>query len=137
MRPNFVLAMITAAALSGCATIVKSDRQTVILSGGDENGTTTINIPDGKHELADGNGQILVSRSKQDIPISVTCNGVTKKGVIPTRFDWGWAGLGNAVFGGIPGWIIDGVGDKAYDPKSPFNVDSLCEKRAPAALARP
>jgi hypothetical protein len=50
--------------------------------------------------------------------------------VIPIKFDMGWGGLGNLVFGGLIGWFIDGVGDKAYDAQTPFNVGPDCEKEA-------
>lgn len=120
-------------ATSGCATIVKSERQSVILTGGQENGPTKVRLPDGNYDLSDGRGTILVTRSKEDIPIEVTCNGVTKKGVLPTHFDWAWGGAGNLVFGGIPGWIIDPLNSKGYNVRTPYSVHELCaENRMPA-----
>lgn len=131
---KFITLALSILMLSGCATIVKSERQTVRLTGGLEQGETKIRLPDGVSTLTDGSGAVIVTRSKEDIPIEVTCNGVTQKGVLPTHYDWGWAGLGNFVFGGIPGWVIDGVGNKGYDAKSPYSVHELCSSpRQPAA----
>lgn len=122
----------------GCAHIVKNERQTVVLNGGADSGMTTVNTPDGKFEFSGGTGTVMMTRTKSDIPIDVTCNGVTKKGVIKTSFDVAWGGFGNIIFGGVIGWIVDGTGNKGYDIKSPYNVNDLCEQpRIPAAQASP
>lgn len=118
---------------AGCATIVKSDRQTVQFTGGPEEQTAKIKLPDGTHELVGGSTTALVSRSKSDIPIEVTCNGQTRKGVIKTSFDPLAGVAGNIVFGGLIGLAIDIYGDKAYDVKSPYNIDQLCETRSTAS----
>ena len=123
-----------ALSLSSCATIVKSDRQSVTLTGVPEATTAKVNLPDGSFEVRGGSSTILVTRSKDDIPIEVTCNGVVQKGLLPTHYDVGWAGLGNLVFGGIPGWIIDGVNPKGYNPQTPFSIQSMCADK-PAELS--
>lgn len=111
---------------SGCATIVKSDRTPVRFSGGSSNGETRLNLPDGQYNLMNGQTTVLVSRSRQDIPFSVTCNNETREGVIPTRFD-ALAGVGgNIIFGGIIGLGIDSFGNKTYDPPESFNLSPYC-----------
>lgn len=127
MRSLLILASVFG--LAGCATIVKSDRQSVQFTGGLENGQTKVRLPDGNFDLTNGSGLIVVTRSKDDIPIEVTCNGVAKKGVLPTRYDIGWAGAGNLIFGGIPGWIIDAINPKGYNVVSPYSVHDLCEDK--------
>ncbi len=117
----------------GCAHIVKPERQTVVFNGGASQGTTIVNAPDGKFEFTGGQGTAMMTRTKADVPIEVTCNGVTRKGVIPTQFDMFLGGLGNIIFGGIIGWIIDGSGNKGYDIKSPYNLNQLCETPQPPA----
>jgi hypothetical protein len=116
--------------LCACATIIKNPKQTVVLNGGLEDGSTKVSTPEGNFTLNGGATTIMLTRTSNDIPIEVTCNGSTQKTVLPTHFDWGWAGLGNIVFGGIPGWIVDGVGDKGYDIQKSFNVGPLCSTKS-------
>lgn len=113
---------------AGCATIVKSERQSVQFVGGPDGGGAKINLPDGSYEMTGPQNTFIVTRSREDIPISVTCNGKIKMGTVKTRFDIFLGGLGNLIFGGIIGWIIDGSGNKAYDPVSPYNISSLCDQ---------
>lgn len=111
---------------SGCASIVKSEKMPVTFSGGLSNGETQINTPDGKFSTMNGHTTILVSRSKQDIPISVTCNSETRDGIIHTSFDTVAGVFGNVIFGGLIGLGIDSFGNKAYDPPSNYNLSPLC-----------
>lgn len=127
--------VIVAMSFAGCATIVKSERQTIHFVGGAESGETKIRTPDGTHTIIDGSGAVVLSRSKADIPIDVTCNGVTQKGVIPTRYDVLMSGGGNLIFGGIIGWIIDATNDKAFDAKSPMNISNMCSPKERAIAA--
>lgn len=114
---------------AGCATIVKSDKMPVQFSGGLSDGTTRINLPDGQFLAPDGKTTILVTRSKEDIPVSVTCNNITREGIIRTSYD-PLAGIaGNLVFGGLIGIGIDAVGNKAYDPPQRFNIAPLCNEK--------
>lgn len=114
--------------LQGCATIVKSPNQSIQLTGGLEDSSTKVSTPTGNFTLNGGATTILMPRTKADIPIEVTCHGQTQKTVVPTRFDIAWGGLGNLVFGGIIGWFLDAVGDKAWDAQTPFNVAPYCAK---------
>jgi len=122
-----VLMTMGVALLSSCATIVKSDKTPVRFVGGLPSGDTFINLPDGQYTLKNGQTTVLVSRSKADIPISVTCNNETREGTLHTKYD-ALAGIfGNILFGGIIGMGIDSVNDKTYDPPSTFNLNPLCE----------
>lgn len=122
--------------LMGCATIINSERASVTFTGPPEV-TAKVQTPDGVFDVK-GNSASLITRSRRDVPIEVTCNGVTQKGLIPTSFDWGWGGAGNLFFGGVPGWTIDAVGNKAYSPVSHYDVTSLCkQEREPASQKAP
>jgi hypothetical protein len=100
---------------SSCAIIVKSNRQQVFFRGGPDNGVTKVNSPDGTFEVENGQGTYLMTRSKSDIPIKVTCpNGKSKSGIIETRFDWLAGGLGNWWTYFI-GSVFDATNDKGYD----------------------
>lgn len=123
-----ILSVILVLTSVSCASIVKNSRQTITLNGGLEDGTTKVSTPEGVYTLAGGSTSVMLTRTKADIPIEITCNGETQKTVLRTKFDWGWAGLGNVVFGGIPGWVVDGVGDKGYDIQSNFNVAPFCRQ---------
>lgn len=111
---------------AGCATIVKSDRTPVNFTGGLADGETQISIPDGQYSIRNGQTTLLVSRSKSDIPISVTCNHETRNGIIKTSYDPLAGVAGNIIFGGIIGITIDAFGNKAYDPPAIYNLNSLC-----------
>lgn len=112
--------------LSGCASIVKSDRTPVRFIGGLKTGDTQVNLPDGQYNLKNGQTTVLVSRSKNDIPISVTCNSETRDGIMVTKYDAVAGILGNIVFGGIIGMGIDSFNDKTYDPPETYNLSPLC-----------
>ncbi|UXR66203.1 hypothetical protein EZJ49_08065 [Bdellovibrio bacteriovorus] len=112
--------------MCGCASIVKSEKTPVRFIGGLKSGDTQVNLPDGQYSLKNGQTTVLVSRSKTDIPISVTCNNETRDGVIQTKYDAVAGILGNIVFGGIIGMGIDSFNNKTYDPPATFNLSPLC-----------
>ena len=126
VRTIFIFA--ASCSVASCATIVQSPAQTVELTGGLADSSTEVTTPVGTFQLNGGSAAASLNRQKEDIPIEVTCNGVTQKAMIPTHFNVGWGFFGNILFGGIPGWIIDAVGDKAYDPQTPFDVAPFCAK---------
>lgn len=118
--------MLIAVFSNGCATIMKAERTPVRFTGGASAGETKLNLPDGQYNLSNGQTTVLVTRSKADIPFSVTCNSQTREGVIRTSYD-ALAGIaGNIVFGGIIGIGIDAVGNKTYDPPENFNLAPYC-----------
>lgn len=128
-----ILAMIQI----GCATIVKPERQHVDFVGGPEGGTTQITTPDGTTSFNGNYGKILITRSRQDIPLTVTCKDGPKSGLLSSQFDVLMGGFGNLVFGGIPGWIIDGTGNKAYDIPSPIDISQFCESNGKITYKKP
>ncbi len=130
--------MIALTLLSGCATIVKDHTQSILLTGGQKDSSTKVSTPTGSFTLTDGSTTVMLPRSKDDIPIEVTCNGTTKKTVIPTEFDVLLGGFGNIIFGGIIGILVDSSGSQAYDAKTPFDVSELCAtpKIEPAQQAK-
>jgi hypothetical protein len=120
--------------LSACASIVKSEKIPVRFMGGLSDGETQLDLPDGQYKLKNGQTTVLVSRSKEDIPITVTCNQETRQGIIQTKYDALAGVFGNIIFGGIIGMTIDAYSNKAYDPPSSYNLNSLCAMPAtPAA----
>ena len=123
---KFVVLVLSVSFLSGCATIVKSERIPVKFVGGLQSGDTQISLPDGQYLVKGGQTTALVTRSKEDIPITVTCNEETRHGVIITKYDALAGVFGNILFGGIIGIGIDAYNDKTYDPPGVFNVSSLC-----------
>lgn len=122
--------LVIAFCLSGCATIVKNEKIPMKFVGGLQKGETQISIPDGQYQVFNGQTTVLVSRSKEDIPISVTCNNETREGVIKTSYDATAGILGNIVFGGIIGMGIDAYNNKTYDPPQIYNIAPLCLKEA-------
>lgn len=130
MRTTLMMAVVISGFMSGgCATIMKSEKTPVQFSGGLSDGSTQINLPDGQFNAAGGSTTILVTRSREDIPITVTCNNVTRSGVLKTSYDPLAGIVGNIVFGGIIGIGIDAVGNKTYDPPRSFNLAPLCSDR--------
>lgn len=121
-----VLVILSFVSLGACATLVKSEKIPVHFVGGLQEGDTQINLPDGQFTVKNGQTTVLVSRSKEDIPVSVTCNKETREGVIQTKYDAVAGILGNVVFGGIIGMGIDAYNDKTYDPPGTFNLSPLC-----------
>nr|AGU11995.1 hypothetical protein [uncultured organism] len=119
----------------GCATIVKSEKMPVRFTGGLGQGETKLSMPDGQYTISNGQTTVLVTRSREDIPISVTCNNETREGVLKTRYDAFAGVLGNIVFGGPIGIGIDAFGNKTYDPPSNYNLAPLCFEGKPAAVA--
>lgn len=120
------LVILSFVSLGACATLVKSEKIPVHFVGGLKNGDTQINLPDGQFTLKNGQTTVLVSRSKTDIPVTVTCNQETRDGVIETKYDAVAGILGNVVFGGLIGMGIDAYNDKTYDPPDTFNLSPLC-----------
>lgn len=126
MTTQFVIIIAAFIMTSGCATIVKSEKIPVRFVGGLPTGDTQVNLPDGQYTLKNGQTTVLVSRSKTDIPITVTCNNETRDGIIQTKFDAVAGVLGNIVFGGLIGIAIDSANNKTYDPPETFNLSPLC-----------
>ncbi|WII72663.1 hypothetical protein QJS83_02115 [Bdellovibrio sp. 22V] len=125
-----LMLLVSAFYLSACATIVKSEKIPVKFVGGLMHGETQLSLPDGQYNLRNGQTTILVTRSKEDIPISVTCNAETRDGVIQTKYDATAGILGNIVFGGLIGMGIDAYNDKTYDPPEVYNISPLCMKKS-------
>ncbi len=113
---------------ASCATIVKSERTMVTFSGGLEDDITKIDIPDGQYTTKNGSTTVLVSRSKQDIPITVTCNDQSMSGIIKTSYDPLAGFLGSIFLGGLIGIGIDAIGNKTYDPPASYNISPLCAR---------
>ena len=105
--------------LSSCAMIVKDSRQQVFFKGGVENGVTKVSTPDGTFEIENGAGAYLMTRSKPNIPLKITCpDGSKKNAQAETRFDWIAGGLGN-IWNYFIGSIFDAMSDKSY------NIDDI------------
>lgn len=120
----------------GCATILKSDRQLVDFTGGHPQ-DTKIQVPDGSFELKNGEGSFMISRSKNNIPIQISCAGQKNETAIVTHFDPLAGVFGNLIFGGIIGLAIDASGNKAYDPPRKFDLKPFCgaqDNAAPIAV---
>lgn len=110
---------------TGCSTIVKSGRQQVNFRGGPDNGVTKVQTPDGTFDIENGTGAYLMTRSKSDIPIKVTCpDGSKKSDIVETKFDWLSGGLGNLGFYFV-GFVVDALSDKAYNIKD-ISLASYC-----------
>ena len=111
---------------AGCASIVKSKYEIVRFHGGSPK--TTIESPFGPFKL-NRQGALYLPRSRDDYPITVICNGIPHTKVLTTSPNIFFI-LGNLVFGGIPGWIVDGFGDKGYDYDQPINLTGYCSGNA-------
>lgn len=133
MRTIYLASLIGISSLvSGCATIVHSDKQAVTLTAPDEEKDVKIKTPDGVFEV-NKNTTVLLTRSHKNIPVDVTCSGKTTTGEIKTHLS-GLAIFGNFFFGGIPGWVIDGVGSKAYDAPEKVDLAPYCGPTVKQAL---
>ena len=130
-----VLVTISFLSLGACATIVKSEKIPVHFVGGLPDGDTQLNLPDGQYNLKNGQTTVLVSRSKADIPVTVTCNKESRDGVIKTSYDPVAGILGNIVFGGIIGMGIDAFNNKTYDPPESYSMRELCANPDKAIVA--
>ncbi|WP_413577957.1 hypothetical protein ACLVWU_05545 [Bdellovibrio sp. HCB290] len=135
MNGKYLLAVSLGIYLTGCATIVKSERTSMRLSGGLQNGDTHVSLPDGQYTLKNGQTTIRVTRSKEDIPVTVTCNNESREGVIKTKYDALAGVAGNIVFGGLIGMAIDAANDKTYDPPEHFNISQLCADPSKSQVA--
>jgi hypothetical protein len=103
--------------LSSCAMMMNGTRQQIHFKGGPEQGVTKVRTPDGTFEVENGSGTYLLTRSKSDIPVTVTCpDGKKKDGIIETQFDFLWGGVGNIFTGGI-GWFIDPFSPEGFTIK--------------------
>lgn len=135
MRSATMLLVLFAALFQGCASIVKSEKMSVRFVGGLSNAETKLDLPDGQYKLHNGQITVLVTRSKADIPVAVTCNNETRQGIVPTKYD-ALAGIaGNIVFGGLIGMGIDSVSNKAYDPPATYNLSPLCAQAGKENIA--
>jgi hypothetical protein len=122
---RLILIALTSLALTGCATFFKSSRQQVFFNGGSSDGVTTVQTPDGKFELDGGTGSYLMTRTKSDVPITVTCPGAkSKTGIVETKFDWLVAGGANLLF--WPALFVDPWNDKAYDLPPTIQLGQYC-----------
>jgi hypothetical protein len=114
MRAIFLIC-ITAALITGCATLVNQERQLVFFKGGQENTVTKVQTPDGTFDVENGSGSFMMTRSRSDIPIKIMCsNGDTKSDIIQTRFDWLLGGVANLVLTSGWGWFVDPFMPDAY-----------------------
>lgn len=120
-----LIALSLTLSISSCAIIAKNNRQQVAFRGGPEKGITKVISPDGTHDIENGSGSYLLTRSKADIPIKVICpNGDTKSGIVSTNFDWLAGGLGNWWTYFI-GTGFDAFSDKAYNIED-ISLASYC-----------
>lgn len=103
------------AIFSGCATLINQERQLVFFKGGQENTVTKVQTPDGTFDIENGTGSFMMTRSRSNIPIKIMCaNGETKTDILETRFDWLPGLVGNIIFTGWAGLIIDPLMPDAY-----------------------
>lgn len=109
--------------LSGCATMFHGSRQKVFFKGAPDEGVTKITTPTEVIEIeGDGTSMRLISRSRSDIPISITCpSGKKFDDVLETSWSWGWGGFGNILNYGI-GWLVDPFTDSAYNIQENYIV---------------
>ncbi len=113
---------------SGCATIFRGDSSFVEFVGGNPQGATRVELQGSEHAMPGGTAKIKVRHSREDIPLTVKCVKGERKGFLHTKFDMLLGGIGNLVFGGVVGWIVDGTGNKAYIPESPIDVQEICNE---------
>lgn len=125
---NLILALYLTCA--GCASIIHSDRQTVHIYGGPEKGETKIISPDGIHIIDDGRGSIILTRTRDDIPVTIECAGKKSHRIIHTNLSIGWGVFGNILLGAffLVGFPIDVLGDRAYNIASPIDISNFCEE---------
>lgn len=128
----FVGLISTALLMQSCATIVKSP-QTIVTFQGDVHSDTEVITPYGSTRLKNGVGSVVMNNSKRDLQIQVVCNNQDPvSATLPTSYSIGTGVFGNLgltllyIIPGVVGFIIDGAGDTAYSPVSPFNVTQYC-----------
>jgi hypothetical protein len=128
------IVLLISGSISGCATLVNSDRQLVRFKGGLEKGVTKVSTPDGTFEVENGSGSFMMTRTKADIPIKIMCpNGETRNDIVETRFDWLKGGVGN-IFNYGWGWFVDPFVDDAYNISS-VSLMGKCKDETKAAVA--
>ena len=108
---------------SSCAVMMNGSQQRIFISGGPSDGITKVRTPDGTFDIENGSGSIMLTRSRSDIPVKITCpNGASKQGIIPTHFDWLKGGAGNIFNAGI-GWFVDPFTEDAFVIKNLSLID--------------
>lgn len=134
MKKIAVILSITAL-IQGCATIVKSPN-TIVTFQGDPNVSTKIMSPYGSTTLKNGIGSLVMKNSRDDINLQIICgkDQPPVSVILKTRYSVGAGVFGNLgllflwVIPGIVGFVVDGSGNVAYEPTTPFNVSQYCHQ---------
>jgi len=79
--------------------------------------------------------QIILKRSRANVAASVICSSKqskrskkkTKDPVVLRTVPSLWFLLGNLVWGGIPGWVVDGVTNSGWDYSEPVSLGGKCQ----------
>ena len=92
--------------LSGCASIIEGQSQTLSITTPNTTGANCgLSNSEGKYSVSSP-GTVIVKRSKTNVQINCTQGGFQDASAI-ARSDFEPWTIGNIVFGGIPGLIID------------------------------
>lgn len=111
--------------LASCASMFNGSRQQVQFRGGVEKGITKVSSPDGTFEVENGQGSFMMTRTKSNIPLKITCpDGSKKSSTVDTTYDWatGWLNLFNYGFG----FIEAATSDSAYKVND-VNLYNACK----------
>src|SRR5579862_7401763 len=106
MNSKYIVISVLAVGLSGCASIIKGGTQDIAISTPPTAGALcSLSNSAGNWQISTP-GSLSVERSATDIKIQCSKDGYDKAtAVIPSHFN-GWL-IGNLVFGGLIGIIID------------------------------
>lgn len=121
-KPILVLALTTFSLLTGCASIVNGNQQSVSVKTGNVQGATcSLENNKGKWYVNQTPGSVLVHRSYDDLKIACEKKGYGLSEESVKSKTKGMA-FGNVVFGGVIGAGVDMADGAAYDYPTDINV---------------
>ena len=117
-----VLAAAAAAVLlSGCATIVKGQSQTIAITSPPVSGANCVLMSGQGNWTVVTPGTVTVQRSKEDVIVRCTKDGYQEAtSVIPSNFE-GWT-VGNLLLGGVIGLGVDAATGAINEYPNAFQV---------------
>ncbi|MCY4444837.1 MAG: hypothetical protein OXC44_08575 [Proteobacteria bacterium] len=121
------IAVVALLCVSGCATIILSDRDEVAVVA-DPQRKVLLNTPSGSFPIK-GSTTVSLWRSRSNVYASVICeSGKREQLILFTHLNvqfW----LGNLFSWGGLGWLVDGFGNAGWSYSDPINLAHYCSGR--------
>jgi uncharacterized protein YceK len=135
MKKIIALIILILVAATGCASIMNTTRQDVIINTNESNSVIKIYDSNGTI-ISEGKGNLTarLKRAKdkfteESYKVQITSpKGEVKEFGINSELSM-WFPIGNFVFGGIPGWVIDGFSEAKYKLRTTDGVKKIKKQR--------